>query len=175
MGKKIVKYFGIILGLMSFLPLLVAPFVYNIVIAGKTTGTDVKLFEELDGFKVLVKDFQPFWITLFKILVIAMVVVAVLLLLVSILYDLKIVKNNAIEKFLASILAILGIITLVVVVINLFVNNNITTTEVLGNKVKSGSGLIANVIGWLAPVFAIGGGALAYYGANEKSTKKKRK
>ena len=173
MTKKILKYAGLILGVLAGLPLVVAPFVYKIMVANNATSENVKLFAELDGFKLLVKDFNPFWITLIGILVIVAVSVAALLLVVSILDDLKVTKLQKVEKLLAVVLAIVGVVALVAVVVNQFANSNYETSELL--DLTSGSGLTANIVGWLFPVFAIVGGLLTTANVAKPKKGNKRK
>lgn len=177
MLKKVLKYVGLVLGILTALPLVVAPFMYKVKVANIAGDpTNVKLFEDLDGFKYLVKDFNPFWINLFKVLVFVALAVAVVLLLVSLLDDLKVLKLQKVEKLLASVLAVVGVVALVVVLINQFVNSSYETTEVLGKKVTSGSGFTANLVGWLFPVFALVGGLLTSACIQEgKSSKKSKK
>ena len=176
MVKKVLKYVGLVLGVLTFLPLVVAPFVYKAKVANVAADdTSVKLFEELDAFELLVKDFSPFWITLIRVMVIVALVVAVLLLVVSVLNDLKVVKLQNVEKLLALALAVVGVVALLVVLINQFVNSSYETTEVLGKELTSGSGLVANLIGWLFPVFAVAGGALVYTSVEAPKKGKKKK
>ena len=176
MVKKVLKYVGLVLGVLTFLPLVVAPFVYKAKVANVAADdASVKLFEDLEGFDLLVKDFSPFWITLTKILVVVALVVAVALLVVSVLNDLKVLKLQNVEKLLAVVLAVVGVVALVTLLINQFVNSNYETVEALGKKLTSGSGLVANFIGWLFPVFAIAGGALVYTSVEAPKKGKKRK
>lgn len=176
MVKKVLKYVGLVLGVLTFLPLVVAPFVYKAKVANVAADdTSVKLFEDLEGFEILVKDFSPFWITLVRILVIAALVVAVLLLVVSVVNDLKVAKLQNVEKLLALVLAVVGVVALLAVVINQFANSHYETAEVLGKELTTGSGLVANLIGWLFPVFAVAGGALVYTSVEAPKKGKKRK
>jgi ABC-type sugar transport system permease subunit len=175
MQKKVLKYVGIALGLLAGLPLIVSPFIYKIMVANVATSENVKLFAELDGFKILVKDFNPFWITLIGILVIVAVSVAALLLVVSILDDLKVTKLQKVEKFLATILILVGMIALISVIINQFANSNYESTELAGKKITSGSGLTSNIFGWLFSAFAIVGGMIARANTSTAKKGKKRK
>jgi len=176
MAKKVLKYIGLVLGVLTFLPLVVAPFVYKAKVANVASDdTSVKLFEDLEGFEILVKDFNPFWITLVRILVIVALVAAVLLLVVSVVNDLKVAKLQNVEKLLALVLAVVGVVALVAVVINQFANSNYETAEVLGKELTTGSSLVANLIGWLFPVFAVVGGALVYTSVESPKKGKKKK
>lgn len=175
MAKKVLKYVGLVLGVLAGLPLVVAPFMYKVMVANNATSENVELFAELDGFKLLVKDFNPFWITLIGILVIVAVSVAALLLVVSILDDLKVTKLQKVEKLLAVVLAIVGVVALVAVIINQFANSSYESVKLGDKNITSGSGLTANFMGWLFPVFAIVGGLLTTANvANPKKGKKRK-
>jgi len=175
MLKKVLKYIGITLALLSGLPLVVSPLVYTRKAAGVSSSTDFSLFEDLEGMEVFIKDFNPFWIHALQVLIIAAFAVAAGLLVIALLNDLNVFSLRGLEKILATIVSVIGVVMLVALIINQFANANFETTEFLGKEVKTGAGLGANVMGWLTPIFAIIGGGLAYATVETKKKAKKKK
>lgn len=175
MLKKILKYVGIALAVLAGLPLIVAPLVYTVKVANVGEGEAFGLFGDMEGMDLTIKDFNPFWIHAMQVLTIIALIVAVVMLVVALLNDLKVSKLQSVEKILAVVVMAVGFITLVTLLINQFVNSHYETTQVFGKDVTSGAGLVAGVMGWLAPVFAIIGGILAFITVEAKKTSKKRK
>ena len=168
MVKKVLRYLGVVLGLLTCLPLFVAPFALVAKSSLGESSTAVKLFEELDGvklsFKLFGEDFQTIWITIFQIAVIVALVIAVVMLVVYLLDDLKVIKAQKIEKLLATLLIIVGIVALV----------SVALCSILNLVSKNNTSLVftGSVLGWLLPVFAIVGGILASMSVGKKSKKK---
>lgn len=175
MLKKVFKYVGLTLAILAGLPLVVAPLVYTLKIANVGNSEAFGLFEDLDGMEILVKDFNPFWIHAIQVLVITCFAVACVMLVLSILNDLNVLKFPKIEKLLATVLIVIGLVALITVIINQFVNSSFETTEVLGKKIVDGSSLVANVWGWLSPIFAMVGAGLVYATTETKKKAKKKK
>lgn len=175
MLKKIFKYVGIALALATGVAFLVAPLVCTVKITGTTSEKTVGLFEDLEGADLLIKDFNPFWIHALQVLIIAAFAVAAGLLVIALLNDLNVFSLRGLEKILATIVSVIGVVMLVTLIINQFANANFETTEFLGKEVKTGAGLGANVMGWLTPIFAIIGGGLAYATVETKKKAKKKK
>ena len=173
MLKKILKYIGITLAILSGLPLVVSPLVYTAKAAGVGSSTDFSLFEDLEGMEVFIKDFNPFWIHAMQVLVIISFVIACSMLVLALLNDLKVLKLQNVEKLLAVILTVVGVLALGTVVINQFVNSYFNTD--LGEKFATGSSLVANVWGWLFPIFAMVGAVLVFVTIETKKKSKKRK
>jgi len=176
MLKKVFKYLGLVLGLLTCLPLFVAPFalVGNNSVTNSSSSESYKLFADFDGLKNLYKladkTFASFWVTLFQIAVIAALVVAVVMLVVYLFNDLGVVKAQKLEKLLAAVLVVVGIVALIAIALCSL--TNVITTQI--GSVKATTKFVGSVIGWLTPVFAIVGGALANYGSQGKSKKKKK-
>jgi len=169
MLKKVLKYIGITLALLSGLPLVVSPLVYTRKAAGVSSSTDFSLFEDLEGMEVFIKDFNPFWIHAMQVLVIISFVIACSMLVLALLNDLKVLKLQNVEKLLAVILTVVGVLALGTVVINQFVNSY------FGEKFAIGASLVANVWGWLFPIFAMIGAVLVFVTIEIKKKSKKRK
>ena len=175
MLKKVLKYIGLAVGLLTGLPLLVAPLVYTLKIANASTSETVGLFEDLEDMEALVKDFNPFWIVALRVLVIMALAVAVITLVVAILDDLKVLKLQNVEKVLAVSLLVIGLLAVITLLVNQFTNSNFETTEVFGSKVTNGSSIVANVMGWLFPIFALASAGLVFATVDSKKKSKKRK
>ena len=175
MLKKVLKYVGLVLAICTGLPLVVAPLVYTVKVLGNSDSSAFGLFEDLDGMEILVKDFNPFWIHALQVLVITCFALACVMLVLALLNDLKVLKLQKIEKLLATVLMVVGTVALITVIINQFANSHYEAAEVAGKDVGSGSGLVANVLGWLFPVFALVGSGLVFAMVDTKKKSKKRK
>ena len=164
MLKKIFRYLGVILGLLTCLPMFVTT--WNLVLED-TTIAEYKLFDKVgDAEKLFFGDkFQQIWLTLLQIIVIVALVVAVVLAVVYILNDLKVIKAQKFEKLLSVVLLLLAIAGLVVVVIGSFTNVNKFLTA---NYI-----LLGGVGAWHFAVFGILGGIFAMIGACDKAKKRK--
>lgn len=171
MLKKVLKYVGLTLAILAGLPLVVAPLVFTSKVAGTSNSEAFGLFEDLDGMEILVKDFSPFWIHAIQVMVIVCFAIACVMLVVALLNDLNVLKLQKFEKLLVTVLMVIGVLALVTVIVNQFVNTN--TEEVFG--VSTSSGLVANVLGWMFPFFAMVGGGLAYATVETKKKAKKKK
>lgn len=172
MLKKISRYLGLILGALTCLPLFVETWKYMVKVGGNSGQTSTyKAFDEIGTIaKIALGDnFSQFWLTLFSILTIIALVIAVIMIVVYILDDLGVLKAQGIEKFLAVCLIAVGIIALINVVICMLVNKkSIKDTETV-------YGIYGAVGAWLMPVFAVVGGGMAMYGVSTKSKKKKKR
>lgn len=173
MLKKIFRYLGLVLGALTCLPIFTAT--WNYVVTNGDKSEVLESYNLFDKFgevakKALGDKFAPFWFTLFQTLVVVMVVLAVVMLVVYILNDLGVLKAQKLEKLLSVVMVVLGILALVVVLIATVANK--VEVKLISTTVY---GIGGAVMAWLAPVFAVVGGALACYGANDKAKKKKRK
>ena len=173
MLKKIFRYLGLVLGLLTCLPIFTTTWNYVVTNGDKSEVVETyKLFDKFgDVAKGFLGDkFAPFWFTLFQILVIVMVVIAVVMLVVYLLNDLGVIKAQKLEKLLSVIMVIVGILALVTVLIATLSNK--VEVKVLTTTVYGISGAL---MAWLAPAFAVVGGVLACVCASEKAKKKKKK
>jgi len=177
MLKKLFKYLGAVLGVLTCLPLFVAPFalVSSSTLTSKTSSQAFALFEDLSGVKDLYsladKTFGSFWVTLFQIAVIVALVLAVFLLVVMLLNDLKVAKAEKVEKLLATLLLVVGIVALVSIALLSF--TNVIKTQGLGQTATTK--FVGSSIGWLMPLLVIGIEIHAMLGASNAKKSKKRK
>jgi len=173
MLKKVLKYVGLTLAILTGLPLVVAPLLFKSRIAYTTSETEFGLFDDLEGMEFLVKDFNPFWIHAIQVMVVISFALACVMLVIALLNDFKVLKLQKVEKLLATVLMTIGLLALICVTVNQFVNSHYETDEFL--DMTTGSGLVANVLGWLFPFFAMIGAGLIYVTVESKKQTKKRK
>ena len=174
--KKIFKYLGAILGVLTGLALFVAPFAFSVKnsasdkAVSETYGLFADVSDFADVYKLADKTFQSFWITLFQIAVVVALAIAVVMLVVYVLNDMGVLKAQKLEKTLATLLLVVGLVGLVAIalcsVLNTFKSEGFVTTTT--------TSFGGTLIGWLTPVFALVGGLLAYLCADKKAKKKRK-
>ena len=95
MVKKIFRYLGLVLGALTCLPIFIATWNFFTKVNDKQVGDPVafKLFESTaDAGKLMGDNYQGFWFTLFQILIVVILVLAVVMIAVYVLNDIGVIK-----------------------------------------------------------------------------------
>lgn len=172
MLKKLFRYLGVGLGLLTCLPLFLAN-VWTFATKSSlgNSSADYKLFDDFAGVETALAitntEFASFFVTLLQIVVILAVVLAVLLMVVYILNDLGILKAQKFEKLIAVLLLVVVIVGLLAVLLSTIINK--------GSLGDSTGALVGGTGAWLFVVFGAVGAILAMLGASEPKKSRKRK